>query len=264
MNPARPDGQVIARLLDYTHEHLGFRLSETSRAKMEAKLRNLILPSPWADLEAFHQALIAGDTAAGELLVKTLTVNHTYFFREPVQIEGMLNGIRANKIAQPLIWSAASSTGEEAYSIVIHLLEQGITRFRLVASDVNPKVLHHMNRGVYHEHHLGGLTKYHLTKYFIRQDENHWKIKPDLRDLVTIKKVNLITPVRFPEPFDFIFCRNVFIYFDDFSRNKVLENLRENLKVGGLLYVGLTEALLDVPPGFHMATHSAYRRTAHG
>jgi chemotaxis protein methyltransferase CheR len=249
-------------LMVYIHDRLGFRFTLANKAKFETKLRNMQLPAHWPDLGAFRQALLAGDRDAHELLVRTITVNHTFFFREPEQFKAMAAVIKARRMSDPLIWCAASSTGEEAYSIVIHLLEEGISQFRVVASDINPKVLHAMNRGVFHTNRLEHVSRVLLLKYFTRDDDLHWRIKPELRRYVALKRVNLQDAPRFIHPFDFIFCRNVFIYFDEHTRNVALGAFRDNLKVGGLLYLGLTESLLEVPPGFAVEAYATYRRVA--
>ncbi|HTH13695.1 MAG TPA: protein-glutamate O-methyltransferase CheR [Spirochaetia bacterium] len=258
----KKDRKAVEALLGYTHHRLGFRPSAHNRAKLETKLGSLGLGARWPDLETFVRDLDAGDAEARDLLVKTITVNHTFFFREPDQIEALAASVKSRGIAEPKIWSAASSTGEEAYSLAIHLLEKGITSFRLVASDVNPRVLSQVDRGIYQENRLEKVPRHLRLKYFTRTEEGGWQVVPDLRQRVAVKRVNLLDPVRFHEPFDYIFCRNVFIYFDEASRLQVLGTLAANLKVGGTLYLGVTEALLEVPPQFVMESHATYRRVA--
>jgi chemotaxis protein methyltransferase CheR len=258
----RRDRKVVEALLNYSHQNLGFRPSAHNRAKLETKLGALGLPDRWPHLEAFAADLEAGDTEARDLLVKTITVNHTFFFREPDQIEALAVSVRARGLSEPKIWSAASSTGEEAYSVAIHLLEKGISSFRLVASDVNPRVLAHLDHGVYGENRLEKVPRHLRLKYFTRTEGGDWHVLPDLRRRVAVKRVNLLDPIRFQQPFDYIFCRNVFIYFDEPSRRQVLGTLAANLKVGGTLYLGVTEALLEVPPQFVMESHATYRRVA--
>lgn len=262
MNMQHISRYIFDDLLKYVHDRLGFRFTAGNRSKLETKLRNMRLPARWPDLKSFLDDLMAEDSEAHELLVRTITVNHTYFFREKEQIEYMVSIIKSQGMADPHIWSAASSTGEEAYSIAIHLLEKGITGSTIVASDVNSKVLHHMKHGIYHENRLDHLPRPIVQKYFSPLDNFQWKIRPELRGMVAIKKVNLVDRLRFIHSFDFIFCRNVFIYFDEASRAQVLDSLCANLKPGGYLFVGLTEALLNAPPSLAMEGHAIYRRRA--
>jgi len=254
--------QVFDALLAYIHDQLGFRFNASNREKLELKLRNIRLPEQWPDLEGFLQGLKAGDALAQDLLVRAITVNHTFFFREKPQIDYMLSVTKELKIQNPLIWSAASSTGEEAYSLALTLLSNGYRQFRIVASDVNAKVLRHMHQGLYHESRLENLSHAFLRTYFDKASEGYWHIKSYIRQYVAIKKVNLLSNLTFSNKYDFIFCRNVFIYFDEHSRNAALTTLRHNLKVGGYLFLGLTEALLEPPPGFAMVAHATYRRIA--
>lgn len=252
---------VFTELLHYVHDRLGFRFTSANRQKLETKLRLMRLPDRWPDLEAFLLALTAGDQAAHDLLVKTITVNHTFFFREKAQLDALAAAARTHGNQNPSVWSAACSTGEEAYSIAILLLEQGLKNFRIVASDINPKVLHAVNQGIYHESRLEQVPRYLLLKYFLQEDDVHWKVIPDLRRYLAVKTVNLVDPVRFEPPFDYIVCRNVFIYFDEASRSQALATLRRNLKPGGLLFLGMTESLLDIPSGLERGSHASYRRT---
>ena len=254
--------RIFDDLLAYIHDRLGFRFTIANREKLETKLRVMNLPEQWPDLESFHAALLSGNGEAHDLMVRTITVNHTFFFREKNQIEAAAARIRGQGIRQALIWCAASSTGEEAYSIVIQLLEQNVRDFRVVASDINPKVLHKMQQGIFHTGRLSHVSRYLLLKYFNKVDEYHWAVRPELRAYLAIKKINLVDTPRFIRPFDFIFCRNVFIYFDEFTRDRAIRTFHDNLKPGGYLYLGLTEALFEVPKGFLMETHATYRRVA--
>jgi chemotaxis protein methyltransferase CheR len=254
--------RLLADILGYVHERLGFRLSAANRDKLEAKLAASKLLPKWPSLEAFGRDLLGGDPEAREALIQAMTVNHTFFFREPLQLEALVAAVKRSGPAAPAIWSAASSVGAEAYSIAIVLLEAGLQAFRIVASDVNPRVLHAMNLGVYHENRLEGISNYIRLKYFKRVDELHWRIAPELRTYVAIKRINLTETARFRRPFDFIFCRNVFIYFDAEARLAVLDTLAKNLKPGGQLFLGLTEGLLVPPPGLVRSGQSSYRRVA--
>lgn len=258
----RVSRSVFTELLQYIHDRLGFRLTATNREKFETKLRLMHLPSRWTDLAAFHQALEQGDPDAHDLLVKTITVNHTYFFREREQLDALLSKVLSQKMEGFSIWSAACSTGEEAYSLVILLLEAGVQNFRIVASDINPKVLHSVNQGLYHESRLESLPRRLLLRYFSREDDQHWRVIPELRQHLAVKAINLMEPVRFNPLFDFIFCRNVFIYFDEAARNLALDTLGANLKPGGVLFLGMTEALLEIPRGFEKGDRASYFRIA--
>src|SRR5262245_65518635 len=96
-----------------------------------------------------YDALEAGKAQALDELVKAVTVHHTYFFREREHYATLVEDVRQRQVRRPALWCAASSTGEEPYSIAISLLEAGVTDFRVVASDIDKTVLHEMSRGVY-------------------------------------------------------------------------------------------------------------------
>jgi len=254
--------EVLRGLLEYVNERLGFRLSAANRGKLGVKLDTLHLRGRWPDLGAFRADLLAGGVEARETLVRAITVNHTYFFREQAQLDALVAEARLRE--GPTIWSAASSSGEEAYSLAILLLEAGLERFRIVASDINARVLDEMHRGVYAAPRLSGLPRHLRLKYFLREGEETWRVRPEIRRRLSVKRINLMEEPRFHRPFDFIVCRNVFIYFDDRTRAKVLASLLANLAPGGLLVLGLTEGLLTVPAELERVGQSIYRRVARG
>lgn len=257
----RSEKAVLADLLAYVNREFGFRLDGSATAKITGKIKAMALPACWPDLAAFRSSLLAGDAAAHDLLVARLTVHHTFFFREADHFYFMQKEIQRRGMRQATVWSAAGSSGEEAYSIAISLLDIGLSDFKVLVSDVDAKVLHKVNQGIYDGQRLEGLNPLQLKRYF-RGGPGGWTVAPELRSHVVIKRINLMTPVRFQVGFDFIYCRNMFIYFDEASRLAAVDNLRENLKVGGVLFVGFTEAFLEVPRGFAKIDHAAYRRIA--
>lgn len=227
---------------------------------LEAKLDKLSRRVGGESLEEFLVRLKSGEPEADRLLLREITVNHTFFFREESHFSVLAQDILTRKVRRPLIWCAASSTGEEPYSIVITLLEKGIQDFTLVSSDVDEKVLKVMHRGVYPAGRLSNTPRAFLHKYFKKVDADHWSVLPDLRRYLRIKRLNLHDTLRFEDQFDYVFCRNVMIYFDDVGRRKVVDNLVENLRVGGLFFVGHTEALLNTPECLKKEGQSLFRK----
>jgi len=193
-------------------------------------------------------SLISSNQEEFTEFIDATTTNHTFFFRENKHCEYLIKTLDKKK---PLkIWSAASSSGEEAFSIAVQLLANSFS-FNIFASDVSDSMLNLGRRAVYLKERVQNVPVPILHTYFQNGSgrwQNHIKIKPAVRQLVTFAKFNLLsdTPV---DTFDIIFCRNVMIYFDTPTRQKVVDNLCRAIKPGGYFFVGMSESLngLDHP-----------------
>lgn len=249
---------LLHRYRELIYERYGIHYHPTKLENLEAKLHKLAERS--GDPEDIYEGLLAGNPEAERALLREITVGHTFFFREEKHLELLVRDIAERRLPCPLIWCAASSTGEEPWSIVITLLEAGIRNFLVVASDLNRESLSAMNRGAYNQGKFQNTPRHILLKYFRRLDPMTWTINRELRRYLRIKRLNLREPLQFEDTFDYIFCRNVMIYFDEAARNRVMNNLVRNLSPGGLLFVGHTEAMLDLPPAMNKAAQSVFRR----
>ncbi len=198
-------------------------------------------------------------------LINLLTTNETYFFREFYQLEVFgevllpeLEEKRKEENNLRLkIWSAGCSTGEEPYTLSIIVMEI-LDDYRdwdieIVANDIDERVLEHAKRGVYGRRSVKDVPKAYLDKYFIRQGEN-FKIVDEVKRLVKFEKLNLMddTKMRYKKGFDFIFCRNVLIYFDDESRKRVVSHFYNALNRGGYIFLGHSESLSRITTAFRV------------
>ncbi len=188
-------------------------------------------------------------------LTNLMTVNETYFFREAYQFECLVNSVlpeitaRKKKDGNPIrIWIIPSSSGEEAYSIAIYLLElwAGINDFdiEIISSDIDTKILGQARKGLYSARSVQELPKPYLKKYFERIGEQY-QISDDLRGAVEFTRVNLSerADTRPYRNFDVIFCRNLLIYFDDVSRKSAAETFYDALNPGGFIFLGHSESM---------------------
>jgi chemotaxis protein methyltransferase CheR len=195
--------------------------------------------------------------ASGEelqLLTNLMTVNETYFFREEYQFECLVRSILPAIVARkrdhsPIrIWAVPSSSGEEAYSIALYLLEywSGIADWdvEIIASDIDTKILSEAKRGLYSERSVQHLPPKLLLKYFERSG-NCYQISDTLRDAVDFTRVNLTSraDTRSYRNFDVVFCRNLLIYFDDASRRAAAETFFEALNPEGFVCLGHSESM---------------------
>lgn len=199
--------------------------------------------------------------AEWERLVEILTINETYFYREENQLHECCSAVlpklrEENRIKPIKIWSAACSTGEEPYTLAMLIQESGYFlpgMVEIVATDINKKVLQKAEQGWYHNGSFAfrripeGLFK----KYFIEKD-NGYQVHPSIKNMVTFRHANLLDKPEMATigQVDVIFCRNVLIYFDKETTRKVIQNLSQNLKSGGYLFLGHAESITDMDLGF--------------
>ena len=195
--------------------------------------------------------------ASGEelqTLTNLMTVNETYFFREEYQFKSLVTSILPEITAhkkdfRPLrIWSVPSSSGEEAYSIAMYLLEYwpGISTWdvEIISSDIDTKIISQARRGFYSPRSVQKLPPHLLKKYF-RAEKDGYQMCDDLRQAVEFTRVNLMVPadVCGYRGFDVIFCRNLLIYFDDLSRRQAADTFFDALNPGGFLCLGHSESM---------------------
>jgi len=187
-------------------------------------------------------SLISSDQGEFNEFIDATTTNHTFFFRENKHCEYLIKTLDNRK---PLkIWSAASSSGEEAFSLAVQLLENSFT-FNIFASDVSDSMLNLARRAIYSNERVKNVPIPILHTYFQKGKDrwkDHVKVKPAVQQLVVFNKFNLLSDTPY-DTFDIIFCRNVMIYFDTATRQKVVNTLCRALKPGGYFFVGLSESL---------------------
>jgi chemotaxis protein methyltransferase CheR len=263
------------RDLVYSHSriNLGPDKRELVSARLGKRLRATNITSI-SDYCRFLQQKESGDELAH--LIDAISTNHTFFFREPQHFEFLTKTLvpemearRATAKWQSFnVWSAASSSGEEPYSIAIALLEYFGNRstwpWRIEATDISHKILQKARVGVYREDAVSkaspSVIRTHFQKGFGPQDGNY-RVKPHVQECVTFRQLNLLegTP-PFNEPFQLIFCRNVMIYFDRPTQEELVARLTRQLVPGGYLFVGHSESLSGVKHTLETIKPAIYRR----
>ncbi|MFH1154166.1 MAG: protein-glutamate O-methyltransferase CheR [Pseudomonadota bacterium] len=201
------------------------------------------------------------DNNADEFMnfIDAITTNHTFFFRENKHCDYIIQTLEKR---QPLkIWSAASSSGEEAYSLAVQLHDSGF-KFSIYASDISDSMLNLAVRAIYSMEKMKSVPLPILHRYFKKGHgkwQGHVQVKPEIRSLVQFGKYNLLSNQPF-DLFDIIFCRNVMIYFDSPTKQRVIDNLQHSLKPGGHFFVGMSESLQGLTHSLIPITPSGYRR----
>jgi chemotaxis protein methyltransferase CheR len=189
-----------------------------------------------------------------QALVNLMTINETYFFREEYQFHCLVNSILPEIVAkkkdnEPIrIWVIPSSSGEEAYSIAMCLLERwpGISKWdvEIISSDIDTKILQQAQAGLYSERSVKHVPKAYLNKYF-RSTPRGFQLNDDLRSAVEFTRINLMdaAETRAYRNFDVIFCRNLLIYFDDLSRKQAVETFYDAMRPNGFICLGHSESM---------------------
>jgi chemotaxis protein methyltransferase CheR len=193
------------------------------------------------------------DSPVWQTLIASFTIGETYFMRDPLHFkllrEMMLPPLilqrRQEKRLQLGIWSVGCATGEEPYSIAIALQEflPDIDRWQLniVATDINAQALDHARKGVYRAWSFRHTNDTFVRRYFTRKDDTY-ELRPDIKDMVRFVRGNLLQPPDLPT-FDFIFCRNILLYFTTRHVEQAEETLYQSLNKNGWLILGSAEAL---------------------
>lgn len=183
-------------------------------------------------------------------VIEAMTTNETYFFREPAQYDAISNvllpEVRELRSATRKLncWSAASSTGQEAYSLALLLMEQGLGgwNIQILGTDLTSHVVEKARQGKYLQIEVNrGLPVSLLLKYF-RRAGLEWQLNDQIRSMVRFEAFDLRNSMRSLGPFDLVFCRNVLVYFDIETRRTILRQMHGTMFRGGWLLLGTAEA----------------------
>ncbi|MBI5740124.1 MAG: protein-glutamate O-methyltransferase CheR [Nitrospirae bacterium] len=267
-------------LRDYIYNKSGIFFTERNRFQLETKIKERLDKTGCRDAFEYVKHLEDYKAGAAELdeLFNTVTVNETSFFRDKSFISALEKNVIPELVQkydmpgfkQIRVWSAASSSGEEAYTIAILLsecLKDAISRWRIRihATDIDDNVLKRCKDGKYKSSALRNVSPSLIEKYFDRSDADTFSVKNNLKEMVVPAKCNLINPASCSafSGVDLILIRNVLIYFDAESKKKVLKMCYENLRNGGYMFLGHSETIFGVTTGFKMVSFvnaTAYRK----
>lgn len=222
-------------------------LSAYKEKQMRRRIDTLINKHKIADYENFVTALKT-DKALFEEFVNYLTINVSEFYRNTDQWELMDKTFipeLISKFGKNLkIWSAACSTGDEPYSLVMALSRHiPLNQIRIIATDIDKQVIAQAKTGLYAEKSLTGIPKDLREKYFTKIG-NSYQISDQIKSRVTFQQHNLLKD-KYPDNCDFIVCRNVLIYFTEEAKDEVFAKFSKALKKGGILFIGSTEQIMN-------------------
>jgi chemotaxis protein methyltransferase CheR len=262
-DPSRLLPENYKFLQEFIYRESGIVLEAEKQYLLDARLQGLAREEGVQTLNDLCALLRAhpGDPRQPELrrkVVDAMTTNETYFMREPAHYDALRTVLipellRVHEDTRRLrFWSAASSTGQEAYSLAMLLLEMGLGdwNIEILGTDLSSQVLERARLGRYSQLEMNrGLPAAYVVKYF-RRAGLQWEIKDEVKRMVKFQPFDLRASMRALGPFDAVFCRNVLIYFDLPTKMKIIHEIHGTLFRGGYLFLGSTETSLPVGDRF--------------
>jgi len=248
------------------YEKTGINLHIGKKQLLESRLSKILRKREIQSFTEYYN-IIVNDTSGKELMhfINLISTNTTHFFREQAHFDFMKETFPTHFAKQNQLegWCAASSTGEEPYTILITLNEifGNNKKFSLLATDIDTEVLAKAERGIYKLQSLEKLPESMKKKYFqigTKSAEGYVKVRDEIRNKVQYKKINLVEPLMIKKQYDFIFCRNVMIYFDKNVKTKVVNLLYDCLKPGSYFFVGHSESLNGLQHKFSYVKPAIY------
>lgn len=249
-------------------DNTGISLAENKKAMVTGRLAVRLAHHGFSSYEEYFR-ILASAQAGGELqtAIDLLTTNETYFFREPKHFEFLRKLVGESRDLPGVfrVWSAAGSSGEEAYSIAMLLEDlRPAQRWEVLCSDISTRMLKRAHRGQYGTARMENMPPGYLQRFCLKghgEQEGTVLVKRELRRRLEFRHINLNAPLPEVGLFDVIFLRNVMIYFDLQTKRQVVARLYEVLRPGGYLFIGHSENLTGVSEQFNPIAPAIFRKS---
>lgn len=261
----RTFGQIAALM----HESVGLSFAASKRPLVASRLGPRIQRLGLDSFEAYL-ALLQGADDGGEfqVAVDLLTTNETYFFREPAHFELLQQELQRSHPQRLRVWSAASSFGDEAYSLAMLLARLQTTGrigsdWQVLGTDISDRVLRSAASGIFPAERLHAVSPEQLRRHCLRGEgssEGLVQIHPRLRERVRFGQLNLCAPLDAIGPFEVVFLRNVLIYFDPPTKRAVVDRVLAQLRPGGLFFLGTAEGRVPCETPLQVLASGAFRK----
>ena len=249
------------------YEHTGIVLKEPKKNLVYGRLSRRIRALGLKSFHDYVRLIESGTHQEFDDFLNAITTNLTSFFREPHHFDFLEKQIcKEFEHSQPSsirIWSAGCSTGEEAYSIAMTLRSHCrlVDRVKILATDLDANVLQHGRAGIYEASRIADIEQAKLKRFFLRdRSTGNGQVKEELRNLVTFNRLNLLGEWPMKQLFDVIFCRNVLIYFDKDTQQKLVNRYAQQLKSSGYLFIGHSENISHIQNEFEFIGQTIYQK----
>ena len=265
---AKLSDQTFEEWRKYIYDLCGIYFQDNKKYLLESRLQKRMSFLSIDSFEKYLEYVKFNPNREPELkyLYEVITINETFFFRNQPQLDALVTTVVPQLLNSPYklnknklrIWSAASSSGEEAYSTAMILNELIKPKYpglsiEIVGTDINYQVVETAKSGIYKEYSIRNTPAYYLKKYF-KSSGGTFELDPNIKRLVSFKILNLYddAAMRAMTNFDIIFCANVLIYFDLKSKIKVVSHLYNSLNRDGYLFVGYSDTLHGISKAFKL------------
>ena len=241
---------------EFIYKEAGIDLGAAKQMLVSSRLNKRLRHHQLDSFDQYVDLLMNNNGIERQMAIDLLTTNETYFFREPEHFNALKRLLLEHHPKSRLLrlWSAASSSGEEAYSIAMVLDDFFGSRgkWEIFGSDISSRIIEKAQKGLYQCHRLDAMPKDYLQKYCLKgagEYDGFLLIDQCLRAKTRFAEINLTKPLPEVGQFDVIFLRNVLIYFDDKTKENIIRSLTSKLRSKGLLFIGHSESLkgMDLP-----------------
>lgn len=258
------------------YDRFGINLTEQKRSLLVGRLQKLLRKEGHQDFRSYYESLKNEKEGKGlSTLVDLISTNHTYFNREKAHFEyfaetalpAVIQSLRQQKRKDIRIWCAGSSSGEEPYTLQMLMMEVLGSDYKnwdagILATDISDRALTVARRGVYPTDRVDALPETLRRKYFQKIDTDSWEVIPAVKQEVLYRRLNLMNTVfPFKKPFQIIFCRNVMIYFDQPTREALVNRFHAATEPGGYLFIGHSETLGRQQDNYDYLQPALYRKS---
>jgi chemotaxis protein methyltransferase CheR len=269
--------RLFGQFSELVYRECGINLHDGKKSLLQARLNKRLRITGFTSYESYFEYLTSGESRE-ELVhfLDCISTNLTYFFREPQHFEflnkmipEMLAAKQKERDQRIRVWSAGCSTGEEPYSlgmgVLQHLKDPDRYDFKILATDISSRVLDVAKAGIYPSEKLQRVHP-DLRKQFFKKPTGNgssadsFEVVPLLKNIVKFARLNLNESYPFKGPFDFIFCRNVMIYFDKKTQELLIQKMSQYLVAGGYLFVGHSESLMGLNHSMKYICPAVYRK----
>ncbi|ERP32157.1 CheR family methyltransferase [Chitinivibrio alkaliphilus] len=264
--------ETISRIV---YDKFGIHLTDKKRTLVNSRLQSILRKYGFTSFSQYISYIQKGEHKDALVeLINRISTNHTFFFREIQHFTFLKNYVLPdiedrNKDAHRKkfkIWCAAASSGEEPYSLMIEILDYFGHKYSqwdggLLATDISRDALDKAHRAIYAADRMKNISPARIQKYFKKRSDGTYEVKEQAKKEVLFKILNLVTP---PYPlkgdFDLISCRNVMIYFDNPTKEALVQRLYDQLRPGGFLFTGHSESLNSLSHNFRLVQSAIYQK----
>jgi chemotaxis protein methyltransferase CheR len=265
------------RLSSFIYNEYGIKMPDVKKTMLQSRLHKRLRELGMTSYKDYVEYLFSKEGQQTEVIhmIDMVSTNKTDFFREPVHFDYLLSTVLPDLISGPYptrtikIWSAGCSSGEEPYTIAMsvseYALNSGVTLdYSIMATDISTRMLKHAIDGIYKESRIEMLPLNLKKRYLLKSKDREnptIRIIPDLRRRITFQRLNFMDDhYNINESFDIIFCRNVLIYFDRETQERVINKLCTKLKQDGIFFLGHSESITNFNVPLHQLKPTIFRK----